>query len=108
MTPEEFKSIRKKIRLSQISISDEIGKSRRTIQRYEKGILKIPKSITILMEFKLEYFNEIRKKLTNPEIIKEEIKKYFSTPIKEYDYEYSNAIHRIYSGNHKIQHQSYI
>jgi transcriptional regulator with XRE-family HTH domain len=56
MTPEELRDWRKTLRLSQAKAAGILGCSRRTIQNYEAGARKIPRSIALAIsaiQFKL-------------------------------------------------------
>jgi len=79
MTPEEFKSIRKNLGLTQETLSDALGKHTRTIQRYEKGELMVPPSV----EKMLYLMRAHRKIIERPDIIENEIQKSFMKPLNE-------------------------
>ena len=49
MTPKQFKTARKALNLSQAALGRELDKDTGTISRYERGTLKIPKSIDLAM-----------------------------------------------------------
>lgn len=47
MTPEQLKSWRKALGLSQQSASEALGIGRRTVQDYEKGVYQIPRTVAL-------------------------------------------------------------
>lgn len=59
MTPEEFKQIRKSLKLTQLNISKLIFKSLRTVQYYECGQRKIPMLVEASMREKLDFKGKI-------------------------------------------------
>ncbi len=60
MTKEEFKEARKKLKLTQTGLGEELGVSNRTIQGYEYGHQKIPKTIAIILRQKSEAVNPVQ------------------------------------------------
>lgn len=49
MTPEAFRAWRKRLGMTQDGAARTLGKTRRTIQRYEDGDLEIPKTVRLAM-----------------------------------------------------------
>lgn len=49
MTPEEFKTIRQKMNMTQKQLSEFLCKRLRTIQRYEWGKTKIPALVSKIL-----------------------------------------------------------
>ena len=51
LTGERFREVRKRQGWTQIKLADALGCSRRTVQRYEAGTLRIPLQTAILLSF---------------------------------------------------------
>ena len=51
MKPEKFYQIRKKLKLTQLQISEELGLTERSIRYYEAGEREIPLSIEKLLRY---------------------------------------------------------
>lgn len=49
MTPQEFRSIRTRLGLTQAGIGELIGKALRTVNAYEAGDRIIPRSVEIIL-----------------------------------------------------------
>ncbi len=68
MTPEKFKSIRKKLGHTQKVMGIEIGVVERTVQDYESGKTSIPKPVSLLMNIMAESIGRTSKKSINLDV----------------------------------------
>ena len=55
MSPDEFKQVRRRLRLTQIDFAELVGvRSDRTVRRWEEGTKEIPGPVELLVELMLE------------------------------------------------------
>ena len=50
MTPQEFKAIRRGMKLNQSEFGEKIGVTRQTVGLYERGLIGISKMLEILLK----------------------------------------------------------